>query len=121
MKKLIIFLTVILLLMSGITAYAYWTDKLDLKLEAPMYYAVPVQIVGNGNGGKAPIKPPTSENKETIGEITQPAEPTEPDLPEELQEMNAGELQNNTESKPPVESTPEIAEEEVEDDGPDAE
>ncbi len=119
MKKLIIFLTVILLLMSGITAYAYWTDKLDLKLEAPMYYCVPVQMVGNGNGGKTPIKPPAAENN-TNGEITLPAEPTDPNLPEELEETNTGELQNNTESEPPVDA-PEVTEEEVEDDAPDAE
>ena len=121
MKKWIIFLAVILLLMSGVTAYAYWTDKLDLKLEAPMYYTVPVQMVGNGKGGTTPIKPPASENKETIGEITQPTEPIESDLPEELQEeINTGELQNKTDSKA-SDANLEITEEEVEDDAPDAE
>ncbi|MDO4711478.1 MAG: hypothetical protein Q4A75_05830 [Peptostreptococcaceae bacterium] len=46
MKKFLVILT-LLLLMTG-TAYAYWTDKVELKLEAAMVHSVHVQVVGGG-------------------------------------------------------------------------
>lgn len=130
MKKRIIFLAIVMVLMSGVTAYAYWTDKVDLKLEAPMIYSVNIQVVGGGCGHKAqPKQQPAvvapQQNSETQDnlEIQQNAEP-QPDQVQGLdvsEEITAGglsELSEATEAE--TESVPTISEQEAGDDNSEA-
>lgn len=130
MKKRIIFLAIVMVLMSGVTAYAYWTDKVDLKLEAPMIYSVNIQVVGGGCGHKVqPKQQPAvvapQQNSETQDnlEIQQNAEP-QPDQVQGLdvsEEITAGglsELSEATEAE--NESVPTISEQEAGDDNSEA-
>ncbi|MDO5062407.1 MAG: hypothetical protein Q4D77_04465 [Peptostreptococcaceae bacterium] len=130
MKKRIIFLAIVMVMMSGVTAYAYWTDKVDLKLEAPMIYSVNIQVVGGGCGHKAQPKqqpaivaPQQNVESRPDLETQQNAEPQldqvqAPDASEEIAAGGLSELSEATEAE--TESAPTISEQEAGDDNSEA-
>ncbi len=86
-KKILLMALLILFLSTGITAYAYWTDKVDLKVETPIAYPVEIEL---------------ANDKKSQTELEESHETSKPQIPstktqdnQKAPEMNNNAVKNN--------------------------
>lgn len=110
MKKRIFFLLIAALVLSGITAYGYWTDRVDIKAQISAVYK-PDILIGDGMGGSSGSK------NANVGSQAPPAvsealpDPSAQEEPQESAEasdpMNeAGQPSESTDSETSVQELP---------------
>ena len=98
MKRKIILLSIIFSICSCFFAYAYWTDKLKLKLDMRINY--PVQIVVLEDESEEGQEEFSSEESTEAGQIEQ--EQVEQQPTQQIQQP----VQQEAETKPAVETKP---------------